>query len=121
MGKIIVNGGQPLEGCPESPGAAELWVNEANKTKSAREPRWSFDCGFKLDFDGALLRISSRFYPPKEYYGKTWDGEVTIYLSGEEVSVKKFDERTLEELRVAVETYLEEVTFVIRDTLKEHL
>lgn len=60
MPKIIINGGEPLEGCPPSWELANRWQKDANANKSDDEPRWSFDCGFKLDFDGSLLDVSSR-------------------------------------------------------------
>ena len=63
--------------------------------------------GFKLDFDGAILRVTSRFYPPKSHYGKTWDGTVTVWIFDKEVHEEKFDCETLEQLKTKVEKYTE--------------
>lgn len=80
MATLIINGGNALPGCPESWEDARSWQDKANEDKGDSEPLWSFDCGFKLDFDGGILRVSSRFYPPKTHYGSTWDGTVTVSL-----------------------------------------
>lgn len=103
---IIINGGDPLPGCPSSYEEANSWADEVNKDKSSSEPRWSFDCGFKLDFDGPILKVSSRFYPPKSHYGPKWHGTVAILFRGNEILSKEFEEDTLELLKVKVETYV---------------
>lgn len=108
---IIRNGGDPLPGCPESFEEAEEWSAAANKGKAEGEqPRWRFDCGFKLDFDGPLLRVTSRFYPPKTRYGPKWNGAASIFLLDEEVLRREFEHDTLEGLRWAVECYVQGVT-----------
>ena len=82
---MIFNGGEPLPGCPENFEEANKWTDNANKDKDEfHEPKWSFDCGFKLDFDGPIIDISSRFYPPKKHYGEGWDGTITVLLMGNE-------------------------------------
>lgn len=106
---LIINGGNPLEGCPKDWDEARRIEEKLNEGKAEGEPRWGFDCGFKLDYDGELLRISSRFYPPKTHYGATWDGTVSVYFLDEEVSQKKFDCATLEELQTKVEEYVDSV------------
>lgn len=105
MSKIIINGGNPLEGSPKNWEDAHHWTDNANENGSS-SMKWSFDCGFKLDYDGSILKISSRFYPPTEYYGSTWDGNVTVILFGEEVAKQSFDCKTLDELRTEVEKYV---------------
>jgi hypothetical protein len=41
---------------------ARKWQENANKIKNIHnEPKWKWDSSFKLDFDGALLSINSRF------------------------------------------------------------
>lgn len=40
--------------------AAYKWQEQANKHN--RLIKWSWDCGLKLDYDGDVCRISSRFY-----------------------------------------------------------
>lgn len=106
--KIIFNGGDPLKDCPTSWDEANKWTEEKNKGRedSSREPNWNWDCGFKLDFDGAILSVSSRFYPPKSYYGDRWDGTITISLFGKEIFEKSFIEDTLEDLHKKVESFV---------------
>lgn len=107
MAEIIVNGGDPLPGCPENWDEARLIENKFNNgKKEGYEPLWDFDCGFKLDFDGPLMSVSGRFYPPKEHYGATWDGSVTVYILDKEYSKKQFDCKTIEELKNQVEEYV---------------
>lgn len=112
---VIINGGNPLPGCPESWDQAYRLEKEMNGGKDKDDdewhdrPRWKFDCGFKLDFDGPILDINSRFYPPKNHYGPTWDGGVTVRFMGKEIAVKKFDCPTLQELHSQVEVYLKEI------------
>jgi len=104
---IIMNGGDPLSGCPTSWDEAYKWEDVANEEKSEyEEPRWRFDCGLKLDYDGPLLSVSSRFYPPKTHYGPKWDGTVTIYLMGKVIEEKEFECATIDILKEEVETYI---------------
>lgn len=107
-GTIIMNGGNPLEGCPESYEEADKWAENTNESSVVGPdgPKWKFDCGFKLDYDGPLVGISSRFYPPKTHYGPTWDGTVTIYYLGQDVFEKQFDCKSLDELRAQVENFV---------------
>lgn len=105
---IIINGGNPLEGCPKDWKEAESWIEMANGEKEDG-PLWSFDCGFKLDYDGSLLSISSRFYPPTTHGGPTWDGTVSVYFLDKEIREKKFDCKTLDELKTQVEAYVKDL------------
>lgn len=110
---IVVNGGEPLDGCPTSWDDAWAWIDAVNKGREEYHLRWQYDCGFKLDFDGPLIRVSSRFYPPKSSYGPTWDGAVRISVFDmtadgfyKKVEEKEFDCQTLDELRQQVEDYI---------------
>lgn len=112
MGKveIIFNGGKPLPGCPESHEQANDWAYFANTGKDLDyEPIWSFSCGYKLDFDGPLIRLISRFYPPAEYYGDKWTGSCTMFLFGKAIHKKHFECDTLEDLKENVEAFLENI------------
>lgn len=104
---LIVNGGNPLpdSDCPTSYEKADKIENKLNENTIAGT-KWSFDCGFKLDFDGSLLNVSSRFYPPKTHYGDRWDGECSIYLMDEVVASKKIKTKTLKELKREVEQFV---------------
>ena len=110
-GVAIFNGGNGLKDCPTDYKQADAWAEQANGEIEGdwEAPMWKWDCGFKLDYDGSLLWVSSRFYPPKTHYGDTWDGRVTINFGEKEIQEKKFDCKTLEELKVAVENYVGEV------------
>jgi hypothetical protein len=114
--KIISNGGSPIKDCPKSYEEAHAWA-EAVNAENDIPVRWSFDCGFKLDFDGGLVRISSRFYPPKTHYGPTWSGWVDVSLLKERVNEKTFDCDSLEELRSEVEAYVQEVIYLVKQRL----
>ena len=105
---LIINGGNNLKDCPTSYDEADKWAENANKDSNGswERPEWSFDCGYKLDYDGAILRVTSRFYPPKTHYGETWDGTVTVCIFDKKVHKEKFDCKTLEELRQKVEEYV---------------
>jgi hypothetical protein len=108
--KIVVNGGTPLKGCPKDWDEAKVIVEKLNEGKNGSDLQWSFDCGFKLDYDGEILSVSSRFYPPKSHYGETWDGTVTIYFLGKEIKEKDFNCKTLDELKDKVDKYVKNIT-----------
>jgi len=117
----IVNGGIPLAGCPANWDEARTWLETANGSLPEDGPKWSWDCGLKLDFDGGIVHISSRFYPPKSNYGPTWDGSVTIWIGGTEFSNEKFDCPTLEELKGQVEKYVHGINEQVTSLLKSGL
>jgi len=118
-GTIIINGGNQLEGCPSDWDEAKKIQEKLNEGKEEfGVPNWRFDCGFKLDFDGALMSVSSRFYPPKTHYGATWDGSVTISFMGKKFEEKKFDCQTLDELKNQVEGYVNSFGEKLRSLLK---
>lgn len=65
---------------PEEAGiASRKWAEQQNEKKSNVE--WSWDCGFKLDYDGDLINVSSRFYPPHKNSADNpiWDGSITVW------------------------------------------
>ncbi len=114
-GKTIINGGEKLKGSPSSYEEADLWVSSANKDKDGfMEPKWSFDCGFKLDFDGPIISARSRFYPPAEHYGPKWDGVLSIYILNSCIYEKKFIADTLNELKSKVEHHVKYIASGIR-------
>lgn len=117
--KVIVNGGDPLPGCPESWDEAYKLVDQLNKGKEDDEPKWKFDCGFKLDFDGPLVSVCSRFYPPKNHYGPTWDGCVAIYINDEDVCSKSFDCKDINDLKNQVKSYVDSIVEKLKAALKD--
>lgn len=94
---------------------AWAWQNRANEHKDIYdEPKWNWDCGFKLDFDGSLLRVSSRFYPPHKNKGNWWEGAVTVVFLDEEIMRKEFKCDTLDELKDEVEKFKNHYAKAIR-------
>ena len=105
---IIMNGGDPLKDCPTDWDKAHKWADQANNESEGdwERPEWKWDCGFKLDYDGPILRIHSRFYPPKTHYGATWDGDVDVFVYEKKVHTQSFDCETLEDLKSEVEKFV---------------
>lgn len=84
----------------------KAWEEKANiKKEIYDEPKWGWDCNFKLNFDGSLIRISSRFYPPHKNDGNWWEGSVIVLFLGEKIMKKDFKCDTLDELKLEVEKF----------------
>lgn len=98
--------------------SARLWEEKVNEKKDTHEPKWSWDCSFKLDFDGPLLAISSRFYPPNYNNGDWWEGVFNVVFLGETILTKEFKEDTLEQLHDSVEKYLKYYAQSIKARIK---
>ncbi len=101
---IVMGGGESLPGAPESWEAAQNWADAANASKD-EGPQWSWDCFMKLDYDGPLLSMSSRFYPPTKHYGPGWDGTVALMMGEVTIIEKNFQEDDLDILKTKVEMY----------------
>jgi len=93
------------------------WAEEANN-KSDSNIKWSWDCGFKLDFDGDLLRVSSRFY---SHGDNIFDGSVTFYIGDEGIFQKEFSSRHIENLKTDVEEYVEAIHSNLVKLLKKNM
>jgi hypothetical protein len=131
-GQVIFNGGNPIKDCPTDYAWADKWANEANQTASWAPgskgiadqwwcPVWSWDCGFKLDFDGPIVRFNSRFYPPKTHQGDKWSGSITVYVFSNQVHYQTFECETLDELQTNVEDFTKEFAKKITDVLSSGL
>lgn len=97
---------------------ARAWQENANLKKQAYdEPKWSWDCGFKLDFDGSLLRVSSRFYPPHKNSSNKWEGELSFLLFDQEIVNKQFKCDTVDQLREEVEGFVDHYRKIIKSRL----
>lgn len=109
-----------LEGCPLDWDSAEIIQANLNKDKEGdyAEPNWSWDCNYKLDFDGALIRLSSRFYPPHKNDGPYWEGSVDLLFMEIEISTKEFNCPTLDILVEEVENYKKEIVDQLKTKLK---
>lgn len=91
--------------------AAYKWQEQANKDKQSIKWRW--DCGLKLDYDGDVCRISSRFYPPhksSDEYAKYY-GAITVMISGVEENIHKYEieAKTLDELQKLTEDHVSKI------------
>ncbi len=88
---------------------AEAWEILANNNKDKNsQPTWGQDCGFKLDFDGPLLMVRSRFYPTGTVQEQSWKGDFTLYFLKTELLRKEFKCNTLDELKTEVEKFTKE-------------
>lgn len=114
---LIINGGEPMCGCPKNWDEAKIIEDKLNEKNEVYDPQWKFDCGFKLDFDGRLVSISSRFYPPKSHYGMTWDGTVSIEIGNVLIKEQKFYCKTLIELQIEVEGFVNEFKVKMQNLL----
>lgn len=87
---------------------AKPWADKANEEKQEEfiEPRWDWDCGLKLDFDGGLLRVSSRFCQEHE---NIFSGTVTFLIGDDELFNREFKCRHIDVLKIDVEKYVESV------------
>jgi hypothetical protein len=106
MATIIINGGDNLKDCPKDWSEAKSIIKKLNEGNDDTDLCWKFDCGFKLDYDGGLITVCSRFYPPKTHYGLTWNGTVVIKLLSKTIEEKKFDCQTIYDLKNQVDEYI---------------
>jgi len=92
------------------------WLDSANSKKyEYGEPAWSFDCGSKLDFDGPVVRASSRFY---HHGNDIYDGSVSFVIGGETIFCREFSSRHIDILRDEIEQYSKAVIGNIESLLK---
>ena len=88
--------------------AAFKWQEKANEEDNFI--KWSWDCGLKLDYDGDVCRISSRFYPPhksSDEYGK-YHGTISVMIGDAEeyLHQHEIEAETLDELQKVAEDYV---------------
>ena len=98
---------------------AYKWSDKANDEKQIEqiEPRWSWDCGLKLDFDGGLLRVSSRFYQEQE---DVFSGSVSFMINDDTIFEREFSCRHIDNLKKDVEMYVNSVTNSVNKFLSEN-
>lgn len=106
-------------------GDAHKWQERANgvpmeKQDSEKRPMWCFDTGYKLNYDGSIFSISSRFYPPhKQSGGKGWSGVVILYIMDDVFLERHVKSDTLDELKSKVEAYINEMAKNVWEMLNE--
>lgn len=91
--------------------AAYKWQEQVNEDDKLI--KWSWDCGLKLDYDGDVCRIYSRFYPPHKSsaaYGK-YHGTITVMIGDaiEYIHEHEIEANTLDELQKLAENYVSEI------------
>ena len=99
--------------------AAYKWQEQVNGEDSLMKWRW--DCGLKLDYDGDVCRISSRFYPPHKSsaeYGK-YHGTISVMIGDAEEDLHNYEVEadTLDELKTKAEEYVSKTMDKIHDAL----
>ncbi len=123
QGNTYWPGGSPKGDCPLTFKDAWAWADNANgQSYSPHEPVdqpiWKWDCGMKLDYDGPLISVSSRFYPPSERNGDLWKGDCHVYHKLEELCLREFECASLDELKESVEAFIKEVDAKIASAFK---
>jgi len=100
--------------------AAYKWQEKANEEDNLI--KWSWDCGLKLDYDGDVCRISSRFYPPHKSsadYGK-YHGTISVMIGDAEEYLyeHKVEADTLDALKEIVEEYVSKTLDKMHNALR---
>lgn len=91
---------------------ATKWLSHINsgKLETYEQPHWSFDCNFKLDFDGPFLRWNSRFYRELKAGEWLWSGDVDLmFKDGQVTPTQSFVDKELTTLISDVEKYVADV------------
>ena len=102
----------------------------ANKDKQGYGvPKWTLDCQQKFSFDGQIISIDSRFYPPN--YNCDWEtkkgggwggGSVTVYAGDTLIKKKYFKPKeSIDELMKEVEEYVEKLKEKLHGAVKDVL
>lgn len=96
---------------------AHLWQKIANKDKEIyNEPKWKWDCDSKLHFGGSLLTVDSFFLPP--HYTRKWLGVLSIEFLGDEILREIIEADSLDDLKDAVESFVNDYVNKIKDGIK---
>lgn len=100
--------------------AARKWSEEANRDDFII--KWSWDCGLKLDYDGDVCRICSRFYPPHKSsaeYGK-YHGTISVMIGDgvEYLHEHKIEAATLDEVKSKAEDYVSKILKKIHEAIR---
>ena len=102
----------------------------ANKKNGVDEgcggkPKWTLDCQKKFCYDGSIVEINTRFYPPNYNAndGGGWGGGLVEVVGDGVVFDKKYfkPRGTIDELMVDVEKYVSETTVKIHKAIKNAL
>lgn len=99
---------------------AEATINQLNNDVDFVDieygnPKWSWDCFFKLDYDGGIVVISSRFYPSGSTTSVAFEGTVSILLMDKIIQKKEFKCENLTVLKQEVDEYVNEFLTKLRN------
>jgi hypothetical protein len=99
---------------------AEKWEDCANKKidEPWHHPNWSFDCNFKLDYDGPVVSFSSRFYPPHKNDHDGWEGTIAVFLLGKQIDAKDFVCDTLDDVEKCAMEFTKEYAQMLAEKLE---
>lgn len=101
------------------------WKKQANEGKDHNScgtlafPNWSWGCSFRLDYDGGIVRLNSRFWPesPDDTKEPLWNGVCHFSIFDVNIIEKTFPNTQLDQLRIDVETWVNETTSLIASCL----
>lgn len=98
--------------------AAEEWRKESNLDDNLCQ--WSWDVGLKLDYDGNICTISSRFYPPHKNQAEhaNYSGSISVYVGDDEIHDHRIEAETLDELKKMAEEYSGKLVEKIKTNIK---
>jgi len=95
------------------------WQNKANDNNNII--KWSWNCGLKLDYDGDVFRISSRFYPPHKTsseYGK-YNGTISVVFGDDEyLHEHEIEAISLGDLKILTEEYVSDILKQMYNAIK---
>jgi len=100
--------------------AAYKWQEQANEEDDLI--KWSWDCGLKLDYNGDVCRISSRFYPPHKNhaeYGKYYGVICVMIGDGKKYRyIHEIEVETLDELQKLAEDFVSKTIDKMHNALR---
>lgn len=97
------------------------YIDEYDRAESSITPVFTSDCGYKLDFDGPLMTVSSRFWPPKQAYGEMWDGGIQVLFMDNKLLEKEFSDKTFEGLTSKIIKYTQNLDKTIKKILDDNI
>jgi hypothetical protein len=72
-------------------------------------PVWTWDCGNSLHIRGAIVSVSSMFWPPVRNANNMWEGVLCVKLLGKTIFGFEYSVSTVEELGNSVTLLMEDI------------
>lgn len=69
--------------------------------------KWGHDMQGKQNYDGAVVALSTRLWPPSYRIDRRWSACATLTIGGLVLAEERFDDETEEGLKALVEAWLE--------------